>query len=100
MLMDDVSHGIAPRGSFSEAGARRLLEAFARLHARYWERDDELSALPLLTLEQHVRVFTGPIAAIGGRVEATRAARRWRARSRFSTRRVSESHHVEITRRL
>jgi hypothetical protein len=72
MLMDDVSHGIAPRGSFDEAGCRRLLETTARLHAHYWDRDDELAALPLLSLEQHTRIFTDPCAAVGGRLEAAR----------------------------
>jgi hypothetical protein len=70
MLMDDVAHGIAPRGGFDEALCRRLLEAIARLHARYWARDAELAALPLLSLEQHTRMFTDPCAAIGGRLEA------------------------------
>jgi hypothetical protein len=71
MLMDDVSHGIAARGSFDEAACRRLLESVARLHARYWDRGDELAALPLLSLEQHARMFTAPCAAVGGRLEAT-----------------------------
>ncbi len=70
MLMDDVTRGIAPRGSFDEAQCRRLLEAVARLHARYWACDAELAALPLLSLEQHVRMFTDPCAAVGGRLEA------------------------------
>lgn len=68
MLMDDVSGGIVPRGQFDEAGCRRLLEAMARLHARYWARDDELAALPLLSLAQHTRMFTEPSAAVGGQL--------------------------------
>ena len=38
MLMDDVSHGVAPRGTFDEGAFRLLLDGLASLHARYWER--------------------------------------------------------------
>jgi hypothetical protein len=69
MLMDDVSAGIAPRGSFDEAAFRRLLDGLASLHGRYWEQTSSLLELPLLTLEQHVAMFTEPCAAAGGRTE-------------------------------
>ena len=66
MLMDDVSHGVAPRGTFDEGAFRRLLDGLAALHARYWGREAETHALPLLTLDQHAAMFTDPCAAAGG----------------------------------
>jgi hypothetical protein len=47
ILMEDVSEGILPRGTYDEAKARALLRAIARLHARFWERDEELAASAL-----------------------------------------------------
>jgi hypothetical protein len=70
ILMDDVSAGIAPRGSFDEGAFRRVLDGLARLHARYWGRTAELAKLPLLTLEQHAAAFAEPSAAAGGRPSA------------------------------
>jgi hypothetical protein len=67
MLMDDVSHGIAPRGSFDEDASRRLLDGLARLHARYWGSDPQQEGLSVLTLDQHTAMFTAPSAAAGGR---------------------------------
>jgi hypothetical protein len=67
MLMDDVSAGVAPRGSFDEGAFRRLLDGLAGLHARHWGRDEEARQLTLLTLEQHTAMFADPCAAIGGR---------------------------------
>jgi hypothetical protein len=69
MLMDDVSAGVAPRGSFDEASFRRLLDGLARLHGRHWEQDASLAALPILTLDQHTAMFADPCAAAGGRTE-------------------------------
>jgi hypothetical protein len=69
MLMDDVSAGVAPRGSFDERSFRLLLDGLARLHGRYWEQDAGLAALPILTLDQHAAMFTDPCAAAGGRTE-------------------------------
>jgi hypothetical protein len=69
MLMDDVSTGIAPRGSFDERGFRKLLDGLARLHARLWDQRARLAELPVLTLEQHTAMFTDPCAAAGGRTE-------------------------------
>ena len=69
MLMDDVSHGIAPRGSFDEASFRRLLDGLASLHARYLGRLAEEPELPVLTLDQHTAMFTAPNAAAGGRAK-------------------------------
>src|SRR5262245_57088279 len=69
MLMDDVSAGIAPRGSFDERAFRLLLDGLAHLHGRHWEQAASLVELPLLTLEQHTAMFTDPCAAAGGRTE-------------------------------
>jgi len=71
MLMDDVSAGIAARGSFDDLVFRRLLDGVARLHARYWDQAATLMKLPLLTLQQHTAMFTDPCAAAGGRTKAT-----------------------------
>lgn len=71
MLMDDVSVGVAPRGTFHERSFRHLLDGLARLHGRHWEQGAELAELPVLTLDQHTAMFTDPCAAAGGRVEAT-----------------------------
>jgi hypothetical protein len=67
MLMDDVSHGVAPRGSFDASAFRLLLDGLARLHARYWGEGTQTPELPLLTLAQHAAMFTDPSAAAGGR---------------------------------
>jgi hypothetical protein len=66
MLMDDVSHGVAPRGTFDEASFRLLLDGLARLHARYWGQVNRVE-LPVLTLDQHTAICTAPSAAAGGR---------------------------------
>jgi hypothetical protein len=71
MLMDDVSAGVAPRGSFDEHSFRRLLDGLARLHARHWDQGPSLLQLPLLTFDQHAAMFTEPCAAVGGRIEPT-----------------------------
>jgi hypothetical protein len=67
MLMDDVSAGIAPRGTFDEVSFRRLLDGLANLHARYWDRGAETGPLPIMTLEQNVATCADPCAAVGGR---------------------------------
>jgi len=67
MLMDDVSAGVAPRGSFDESSFRRLLDGLADLHARHWGQSAESDELPILTLEQHTAMFADPCAAVGGR---------------------------------
>jgi hypothetical protein len=59
ILMDDVSAGIAPRGSFDENHARTLMRHVARMHASYWGCDLEApafdtSASALATLSAHV----------------------------------------------
>ena len=69
MLMDDVSRGVAPRGTFDESSFRLLLDGLARLHARYWGQVQR-AELPLLTLDQHTAMFTAPCAAAGGRTVA------------------------------
>jgi hypothetical protein len=69
MLMDDVSAGIAARGSFDERTFCALLDGLARLHGRHWEQASDLAELPLLTLDQHTAMCTDPCAAIGGRTE-------------------------------
>ncbi|MGE0725300.1 MAG: phosphotransferase [Alphaproteobacteria bacterium] len=70
MLMDDVSAGVAPRGSFDPVSFGALLEGLATLHARFWDRDDLLAGLPLVSLEQHTAMFATPSAAAGGAIEA------------------------------
>lgn len=67
MLMDDVSAGVAPRGTFDEGSFRGLLDGLARLHARYWEQEARSGELPILTLQQHTAMFADPCAAVGGR---------------------------------
>jgi len=67
MLMDDVSAGIMPRGTFDEERARWLLDALARLHAHYWA-SDVLDRLPVWSLERRAEFFGTSIAAAGGRV--------------------------------
>ena len=62
MLMDDVSHGVAPRGTFDESSFRLLLDGLARLHARHCGQVQR-AELPLLTLDQHAAMFTEPCAA-------------------------------------
>jgi hypothetical protein len=69
MLMDDVSAGVAPRGSFDEPIFRVLLDGLARLHGGHWEQDAALMELPVLTLDQHTAMFTDPTAAAGGRTQ-------------------------------
>jgi hypothetical protein len=59
ILMDDVSAGIWPPSRFEEAKIAELLEAIARMHARWWHRDDELARLRVATLDRG----TGAIAA-------------------------------------
>jgi hypothetical protein len=66
LLMDDVSAGIPARGRYDEAGARRVLEAVARLHARHWD-DATLADLPLLDVVPQTRMLCVPCAALGGR---------------------------------
>jgi hypothetical protein len=69
MLMDDVSAGVAPRGSFDAPMFRVLLDGLAHLHGQYWEQTSDLDGLPILTLDQHAAMFTDPCAAVGGRVK-------------------------------
>jgi hypothetical protein len=74
MLMDDVSAGVAPRGSFDEPAFRLLLDGLARLHGRHWEQGPgHLGPVefPVSTLDQHTAMFTDPCAAAGGRIEPT-----------------------------
>jgi hypothetical protein len=64
ILMEDVSGGISPRGTYDDHKAQALLRAIARMHARWFERDAELEALgladfrrnsdPLTVLNVHV----------------------------------------------
>jgi Phosphotransferase enzyme family len=67
MLMDDVSQGVAPRGTFDEGAFRLLLDGLAGLHARYWDGRADVRGLPVLTLDQHASLFVDPCAAVGGR---------------------------------
>jgi len=71
MLMDDVSAGVAPRGSFDERSFRLLLDGLARLHGHHWEQASSSAYLPVLTLDQHTAMFTDPCAAAGGRTAST-----------------------------
>lgn len=63
ILMDDVSRGIAARGTFDAANARALMTSIARMHARYWGRDRELAALP--TFETSANGFARLMAHVG-----------------------------------
>ena len=74
LLMDDVSAGIVPRGAFDDEKAGWLLSAFAALHARYWDKAEELAALPLLSLDANIALILEPVLALGGR----RAVEGWR----------------------
>ncbi len=69
MLMDDVSAGIMPRGIYDEKKLQALLKGLATLHAHYWE-SDELSKMPIISLETNIKYIAEPIAAIGGRIKA------------------------------
>jgi hypothetical protein len=60
ILMDDVGAGIWPPAHFDEAKIGELLVGVARMHARWWGRDDELARLPLPPLD----TATGAIAAL------------------------------------
>ena len=68
MLMDDVSAGVAPRGTFDEppfACCSTASRACTRgIGSRLGSRE-----LPILTLDQHTAMFTDPCAAVGGRAE-------------------------------
>lgn len=57
ILMEDVSHGIVPRGAYDETKAHALMCSIARIHARYWGRDEELAALPLPSFETSANAF-------------------------------------------
>jgi hypothetical protein len=70
MLMDDVSRGITPRGTFDADRFRWLLDALASLHVRYWSDIDALAHTPALSLEQNVALFADPIVALAGRTVA------------------------------
>jgi hypothetical protein len=70
MLMDDVSPGITPRGTFDADRFRWLLDALAGLHARYWNDTDALEHMPALSLEQNVALFADPVVALAGRTAA------------------------------
>lgn len=64
ILMRDVSDGITPRGAFGEPECRATLAAVARLHARYWGREDELAALPLPDARGTTRVWAQPLVHV------------------------------------
>jgi hypothetical protein len=64
ILMEDVSRGIMPRGAHDETRAHALMRGIARMHARYWARDEELAALPLASFETSANA----IAALGAHV--------------------------------
>jgi hypothetical protein len=68
MLMEDVSSGIRPRGAFDENDTRILFRAMARLHARFWGRD-ELDALPLASLGALSEVCAQTVLYLSGRRE-------------------------------
>lgn len=60
LVMRDVSDGVVPRGQWTAAHTRRLLEALVPLHAQYWEKDEELAVLPLATLAGATRPLAEP----------------------------------------
>jgi hypothetical protein len=65
LLMDDVSSGIVPRGGFDESKAHALMRSLARLHARYWGRDDELAAMSVAGFETTATTFARLVAHVG-----------------------------------
>jgi hypothetical protein len=71
LLMRDVSAGVRPRGTYSEADCRRLLSTCARMHARFWQHPG-LEDAPLGTIEGTTRIFALPQLQIarGGQVES------------------------------
>lgn len=77
LLMDDVSSGIRPRGAFVESNTRTLFGALARLHARYWDRSEELSSLPLASLEDSTAMIADAVILIarGGNPKEPRIAK-------------------------
>jgi len=77
ILMDDVSSGIVPRGTYDEAKSRTLMRNLARAHARFWAHDDELAAFPIPGFEATGNAFA-TLAVYVGR-GATTAAEPWLA---------------------
>ena len=69
MLMEDVGRGIRSRDAFNEEDSIRLLRALARLHARFWGKDDELSRHPLPDVAGPTEVFARPLLRLAGRSE-------------------------------
>ena len=63
--MEDVSHGIRPRGDYDEAKAHALLRNVARMHARYWGRREELAELPLGGFETSANALARLSAHVG-----------------------------------
>jgi hypothetical protein len=64
LLMEDVSNGILPRGSYDETKAKSLMRSIARLHARYWGRDEELGALPVPSFDTSANVLAALTAHV------------------------------------
>jgi hypothetical protein len=69
MLMRDVSDGIRPRGTFTDAEEKSLLSAIARLHAHYWDGRNGLDGLPLAPVRGTTAAFAEPVAFAAGRAE-------------------------------
>lgn len=71
LLMDDVSRGIIPRGVHDQRCADMLMRNIARLHARYWNRDEELAALSLPSFEPTADAFADLVVHVarGGAAE-------------------------------
>lgn len=66
LLMDDISSGLVERGAWTEAHSRRLFQAIARLHARYWQRKQELAQIPLAPLPRTTAAMAEVAFYVGG----------------------------------
>lgn len=60
LLMDDVSAGVMARGVYDEGRLALMMRAIAAMHARYWERADQLANV-VATLERTTAKFTVPV---------------------------------------
>ena len=76
MWMHDVSAGIRPRGAFTDADERTLVEGVARLHAAYWD-SPRLAELPLATMAGTTRIFAEPLVALAGGPAAVATSPAW-----------------------
>jgi hypothetical protein len=65
LLMDDVSEGILPPGSFDGGKFDRMLGGVAALHAAHWNDEAALARAPLLDLLTTAQLFITPVVTRG-----------------------------------